>query len=460
MSARRSLQARSSIAIAALTCLACDPADFPRRPDESHAAAGKSGAAVAGAGASGATDSGSLVDAGPDAAVDSGSSADSDAAIGGDGGSGMSGAAGASGSSAGAGGAAAGSGGRAGIDPVTCPTRSGLAGLKITASELGAVIVPAELDELSAGPGIVVQGRVLWLLGTRSQGPFQGRQIVVTVTPANLQKHPPQLDDSTSAQLLFPDEPANSSTTSIPTSVWLAADGGSVQYFFSRYFIFASTGAALAESTLQTPSAKILSDTDSLFPSPPAADGGMTDSFRPKVMAATTQRAGIVYTHVCQAKPGVSAETDATGAQYQPCRVGRVPAQLVADSTGYQFWDGSEWQNDFGSAKVVLDHVAGGLTVEYNSYLGAFLAVYSGSNNNLILAGASTPQGPFQQLGSVDTVKGTGGALPLSFAGREIIGLRQDCQRSVYVSYGVPLSDATDSKVVHQETHVLRIDLQ
>jgi hypothetical protein len=110
---------------------------------------------------------------------------------------------------------------------------------------------------------------------------------------------------------------------------------------------------------------------------------------------------------------------------------------------------------------VVLDHVTSGLSVEYNAYLDKYLAVHSGSDDTLVLKWATAPQGPFETLGHVDTVKGTGTfLLTVSFGGREIVGLRQNCDRTLFITYSVPSQDKADTNLVHFETHVMRVDLQ
>jgi hypothetical protein len=340
-----------------------------------------------------------------------------------------------------------------------CTPRATLSDLEITPSELGVLTTPPEVGEVSAGPGVVIDNHVLWFLGTRSDSPFQGRQVVVSVDPANLQMRPPRLDDRTGVRLLFPDAPVDSAVGTAPTAAWLTADGNHVQYFYSRFYIFAATGAGLAQSTPQSPSAEVLSDQDTLFPKLPAADGGTGEPFRVVSVAATMPNAGVVYAYICQSKPDVSAETDGSGAHYQPCRLGRVSAELASAGANYRFWDGTQWQSDFERSAPVMDHVASGLTVQHNAYLDRFLAVHSSANNTLVFKVSTNPEGPFQELGSVETVKGSG-ALPYSFGARELIGLRQDCDRTLYVSYVVPTQDGSDANVTHQQTQIMRVDLK
>jgi len=441
-----------AIASGALACLACEPGVFSR------AARGVTGADA------GSPDAGAQArDARTPAPA--GREQSGAAAIGGmrSGTRASAGAGGQTGSAAGHAGTSAagasGSGGHAGTGG--CAVRPALDAVKLTPVELGVVSVPAELDEVATGPAVLVQDRVLWMLGTREQSPFQGRPIVVSVSPGNLQKRSPQLDVQTTAQLLFPEEAADAPSRVTPTSAWLAADGGSVQFYFTRTYIFNPLGVGLAQSTPEAPTANTLVDSDSLFPRATLPDGGVGDRFRPLTMSAATQRAGVSYVYMCHAKPDVSEETNAAGEHYQPCRVGRVPAQQVRDGSRYQFWDGAQWQGDFTRASVVIDHVESGLSVEYNAYLDKYLAVHSGSDDTLVLKWATAPQGPFQTLARIDTTKGTGtGLLTISFGGREIVGLRQDCDRTLFIPYTVPLQDAAAPQVLHLETHVMQVDLE
>jgi hypothetical protein len=455
-----------------LASLGCDPSAFTRAArDNAHAGAGGRAAAAGRRAVAGRFGSGGVVQAGNGGAaiggIDAGAAGDDgdDAAMstardaGAPAHAGHGGARAPAAGSGGAGsGGVGGSSGTGGADGA-CEPRESLDGLEITHSELGALVVPSALDEVAAGPSVLVQDRMLWLLATRQQGPFEGRPIAVTVAPANLKKTPPQLDDGSVAQLLQPAPSTVDGTSVSATTAWLAADGGSAAYFFSRYYIFASLGVGLAQTTTSGANATIVTDMTQLFPPVPAADGGMTDGFRPTGFASTLLRAGVLYVYACQVKPGTD-EGDVNSAHYQPCRVGRVPAPLAADGTRYQFWDGKQWQADFMQASVQLDHVASGLSVEYNAYLGKFLAVNSDADNTLTLKWSEAPEGPFVSLAKIDTVKGTGGGLPFSYSAREHIGLRQDCDRTLYISYAVPIIDASDATVVHQETHVVRVELK
>lgn len=351
---------------------------------------------------------------------------------------------------------AAGSGG--GPEDAGCTKRTTAGEPQLMATELGALVVPEELDQVAAGPGALVEDRFMWLLGTRPQGPFQGRWVAVTADPDDLRQQPPRLDPKVSAQLLFPDATIDMATAMAPTSAWSGEDHHSLQYFFSHYYILAPTGVGLGESTLQKAPATILRDLDMVFI--PAADmTAKSAAARPKLMSAVTVRSGVAYAYVCQALPGVSAETDSDGAHYQPCRVARVPSQLMGDGARYQFWDGKQWQLDFERSAPVLDHIVSGLSVEYNTYLDKYLAVFSDENNTLVVQSADAPQGPFEPLTRIFTVTGSGGPFPFSHSGRELLGLRQACDRRLYLAYVVPLQDSADSSTVRSETHIVRLAL-
>jgi hypothetical protein len=108
----------------------------------------------------------------------------------------------------------------------------------------------------------------------------------------------------------------------------------------------------------------------------------------------------------------------------------------------------------------VLDHVPSGLSVSYDSYLGKYLAVHSGGNNDLVLRWSAAPTGPFQQLGSIETIKAAAKAgFGLTYDGLEHPTLRSSCDDTLYASYVLPLL-ASDGKSTQQQTHLLRIDLK
>ncbi|HTU59401.1 MAG TPA: hypothetical protein VMF89_13220, partial [Polyangiales bacterium] len=97
----------------------------------------------------------------------------------------------------------------------------------------------------------------------------------------------------------------------------------------------------------------------------------------------------------------------------------------------------------------------------YNRYLGAYLAVSSG-DNELVFYVASAPTGPFRTLAKVRTLAATWSLddsdTKLTYAGGELVTLREDCGRVLYASYILPLVNPDGS--VRKETRLHRVELQ
>jgi hypothetical protein len=79
-----------------------------------------------------------------------------------------------------------------------------------------------------------------------------------------------------------------------------------------------------------------------------------------------------------------------------PAFVSRVPQALVPELSRYEYWDGGNWApNNPGAAQPVFPAPVGEMSVQYNTYLKQFLALYCNGNNDVVARTAPAPQGPW-----------------------------------------------------------------
>jgi hypothetical protein len=86
--------------------------------------------------------------------------------------------------------------------------------------------------------------------------------------------------------------------------------------------------------------------------------------------------------------------TGRAGAAY----VSRVPQGLVPDLTKYQYWnaDNGSWvPSNPAAATPVIPAPVGEMSVQYNTYLKKFLALYCNGANDVVARTAPAPQGPW-----------------------------------------------------------------
>lgn len=80
-------------------------------------------------------------------------------------------------------------------------------------------------------------------------------------------------------------------------------------------------------------------------------------------------------------------------------RLARVPEAQIEEMAAYRFWDGSDWVVDHRDAVPVLGSPNGTsvseLSVSWSAHLGRFIAVYNNRANNIVMAQAGTPWGPW-----------------------------------------------------------------
>lgn len=76
----------------------------------------------------------------------------------------------------------------------------------------------------------------------------------------------------------------------------------------------------------------------------------------------------------------------------------RVPQRFVPDLTKYQYWNGdsNSWvPNKPDAATPVIPGPVGEMSVQYNTYLKQYLALYTNGMNDVVARTAPAPQGPW-----------------------------------------------------------------
>lgn len=80
-------------------------------------------------------------------------------------------------------------------------------------------------------------------------------------------------------------------------------------------------------------------------------------------------------------------------------RVARVPQRFIPDLTKYEYWNGDgagSWvPNKPSAATPVIPGPVGEMSVQYNTYLRKYLALYSNGRNDIVARTAPAPQGPW-----------------------------------------------------------------
>ncbi|MGG7100300.1 DUF4185 domain-containing protein [Rhodococcus sp. 24CO] len=82
--------------------------------------------------------------------------------------------------------------------------------------------------------------------------------------------------------------------------------------------------------------------------------------------------------------------------RFGEARLSRVKEESIVDVAAYEYWDGKSWvPNKPDVATPVLDGDVSELSVQYNNYLGKFVAMYSNEWGALVLRTADQLTGPW-----------------------------------------------------------------
>ncbi|MDV8065167.1 DUF4185 domain-containing protein [Rhodococcus sp. IEGM 1366] len=77
-------------------------------------------------------------------------------------------------------------------------------------------------------------------------------------------------------------------------------------------------------------------------------------------------------------------------------RLSRVSEGSILDLASYEYWNGNGWiRADPAAAVPVMDGRIGEISVQYNEFLGKFVAMYTDVFSSIVMRTASSPAGPW-----------------------------------------------------------------
>ncbi len=329
---------------------------------------------------------------------------------------------------------------------IQCRQASDLAAVHVSALELGAMTLPTVMRPMIHASARVGE-RSVWIATTPEQ--------VAIWTDGD--EALPMLPGPVPAVPLLPAAAVPASWTASVGSVVALNDREALIYFGS-YNIFIPGEAGLARIGVDEPASQLIHPAGQLFAS--WSEQAWKPVFSVGAFVHDDGEGAHVYVYACHPNPAEPSEQ--SGAEREsPCRLARVALELAEDGAAYRFWSGEAWVADVASAAVVIDRVPSTLSVAYSEYLQKFLAVHTVAlGNRIALRWADRPEGPWQPLGEVDTLPGSG-PYASTFGAHEHPELRGPCHDVLYVTYqlGLDATDPAGMPTTHFETRLMRIEL-
>ena len=128
--------------------------------------------------------------------------------------------------------------------------------------------------------------------------------------------------------------------------------------------------------------------------------------------------------------------------------VARVPEGSAQDLTKYQYW-GKQWWNFFGAAswhtnkpstaRAVIPAPVSEMSVQYNTYLKKFVAMYCDGSNNVVMRTAPAAQGPWSSAQTLVTSRQIPGGIYAPFMHPWTTGKDLYFNLSLWSAYSVML---------------------
>jgi hypothetical protein len=338
----------------------------------------------------------------------------------------------------------------------SCPSTADPDTVQVRAAELGAITIPSVQQPL-AGPSVRLGDRILWTFTAESS------TLATWSTPEERLSSPPDLQVP---EPVIPLLPAGSLGAGLAASLGgaVALNDREALVYFAAYNFFVTGEVGLARIALDARQATLVHAAGELFPLAEPPEPGAEPRWFPRFYTGAFRYAepdGVyAYVYSCNADPS-SPDEQTGGANALPCRLARVSIDHAHDGTAYRYWDGSGWMSDAARSRVVINQVPGELTVSYNRYLEKFLAVHNVPGvNQIALRWADRPEGPWRLLGQLDTAPATG-AYGFTIGAREQPALRDPCDRTLYLTYALPLTTTGADGMPLQvfEARLVRVEL-
>ncbi|MEE2056587.1 DUF4185 domain-containing protein [Rhodococcus artemisiae] len=73
----------------------------------------------------------------------------------------------------------------------------------------------------------------------------------------------------------------------------------------------------------------------------------------------------------------------------------RVPEADIENLAAYTYWNGTTWVPELAQAVPVIPSPVSELSVQWNDYLGKYVAMYTDATNSLVIRQADRPEGPW-----------------------------------------------------------------
>nr|WP_238559094.1 DUF4185 domain-containing protein [Rhodococcus rhodnii] len=84
--------------------------------------------------------------------------------------------------------------------------------------------------------------------------------------------------------------------------------------------------------------------------------------------------------------------------RFGPARLARFAPEQVNDLAAYQYWNGSAWVDDIAAADVVIPGTVSELSVQWNDYLGKYVAMFTDPVRGLVIRQADDLEGPWSGM--------------------------------------------------------------
>ncbi|WP_346764596.1 DUF4185 domain-containing protein [Rhodococcus sp. HNM0569] len=81
--------------------------------------------------------------------------------------------------------------------------------------------------------------------------------------------------------------------------------------------------------------------------------------------------------------------------RFGPARLARVQGADIDNLAAYEYWNGSTWEPDISAAADVIPGSVSELSVQWNSYLNKFVAMYTDPVKGLVIRQAEQLEGPW-----------------------------------------------------------------
>jgi hypothetical protein len=333
-------------------------------------------------------------------------------------------------------------------DPNACPDRPGPGHeFKVkTTRELGPLQIPEAPAFRTLSGSTRLGEHILWSFHNASfatDPPVTHPSAALSSLEAPLELS--DLADANGLPLPFVQrESAEDSTAfSLDTGSVVATSEHAALVFFTRIYVLVRAGVGVAHVDARGASARV--------------PGLMFQGDDPHFFLGGFVHEGYLYLYGNEVR-----ENDANS-PLSP--VVRAPVLDAARRSSYRAWsaDQQAWVPELQKRTAVLSRAPNALSVSYNRFLGAFVAVFSTQSGDAIeLQLAPTPEGPFSTFEHIETEPSPFSDLP-TYYGMQHAALSSACDRRIVLSYTLPseqLPTVLGPITSNGETRLLEVELE